>query len=114
MITTYALSKRFRHTAVVDNVDLQVPVGASPDPDPSARIVASESRAITDEYQAALQQYDGAAIAPQLRFSLGELDRSVVQIKRAIAADPQSVFLLQQLRKTYSRRLALTQRAVTS
>lgn len=28
MITTYALSKRFRHTAVVDNVDLQVPVGA--------------------------------------------------------------------------------------
>ena len=93
---------------------MQVPVGASPDLDPSARIVASESRAITDEYQAALQQYEGATIAPQLRPSLGELDRSVVQIKRAIAADPQSVFLLQQLRKTYSRRLALTQRAVTS
>ncbi len=92
---------------------MQVPVGASPDPDPSARIVASESRAITDEFQAALQQYEGATIAPQLRPSLGELDRRVVQIKRAIAADPKSVFLLQQLRKTYSRRLALTQRAVT-
>lgn len=93
---------------------MQLPVAASPDPDPSARIVASESRAITDEYQAALQQFDGAAIAPQLRPSLGELDRSVVQIKRAIAADPDSVYLLQQLRRTYSRRLALTQRAVTS
>ena len=93
---------------------MQLPVGASPDPDPSARIVATESRAITDEYQAALQQFEGAAIAPQLRPSLGELDRSVVQIKRAIAADPDSVFLLQQLRRTYSRRLALTQRAVTS
>lgn len=93
---------------------IQLPVGTSPDPDVSARVVAAESRAITDEYQAALQQYEGAAIAPQLRPSLGELDRSVVQIKRAIAADPESVFLLQQLRRTYSRRLALTQRAVTS
>ena len=93
---------------------VSLPVGARPDPDPSARIVASESRAITDEYQAALRQFEGAALAPQLRPSLGELDRSVLQIKRAIAADPQSVFLLQQLRKTYSRRLALTQLAVTS
>ncbi len=92
---------------------MQLPVGASPEPNASARIVAAETRAITDEYQAALRQYEGAPIASQLRPSLGEIDRSVVQIKRAIAADPESVFLLQQLRKTYSRRLALTQRAVT-
>jgi hypothetical protein len=36
-----------------------------------------------------------------------------VQIRRAIAADPGSVFLLEQLRRTYELRLDLTQRAVT-
>jgi hypothetical protein len=83
-------------------------------PDLTATIVSSESRAITDEYQAALRQFDGAPIAPQMSPSLSALDRSVAQIQSAIIADPHSVFLLQQLRKTYSRRLALTQRAVTS
>ena len=82
--------------------------------DPTATIVSNESRAITDEYQAALRQFDGAPIAEQLSPSLSALDRSVAQIQSAIVADPDSVFLLQQLRKTYSLRLALTQRAVTS
>jgi hypothetical protein len=81
--------------------------------DPTAKIVTSESRAITDEYQAALRQYDGAPIAPQLSPSLSTLDRSVAQIQSALVADPHSLFLLQQLRKTYSLRLSLTQRAVT-
>lgn len=83
-------------------------------PDVTAKIVSSESRAITDEYQAALRQFEGAPIAPQLSPSLSALDRSVAQIQSAIVADPHSVFLLQQLRRTYSRRLALTQRAVAS
>jgi hypothetical protein len=83
-------------------------------PDPSARVVSTESRAITAEYQAALRQYDGAPISSPMRTSLGELDRSVTQIQRAIERDPHSVFLLQQLRKTYSRRLALTQRAIAT
>ena len=78
-----------------------------------ARIVSQESRAITHEYQSALQQYDGAPIAAEMSPSLTALDRSVAQIQSAIAADPDSVFLLEQLRKTYSMRLALTQRAVT-
>ena len=81
---------------------------------PSAVVVATESHAITEEYQAALRQYDGAPIAAPMRGSLGELDRSVVQIQQAIERDPKSVFLLQQLRKTYSRRLALTQRAIAT
>jgi len=83
-------------------------------PDMTARIVNSETRAITSEYQAALDQYDGAPISEPMSQGLGELDRSVAQIKRAIAANPDSLFLLEQLRKTYSRRLALTQRAVAS
>jgi hypothetical protein len=88
-----------------------VPVEAAADA--SALVVATESRAITDEYQAALRQYKGAPVPAVLQPTLGELDRSVVQIQRAIARDPDSVFLLEQLRRTYSTRLALTQRAVT-
>lgn len=80
--------------------------------DPTAQIVTREAQAITDEYQAALRQFDGAPIADQANPGLQVLDRSVLQIRQAIAADPDSVFLLQQLRKTCSRRLALTQRAI--
>lgn len=81
-------------------------------PDASARVVATESRAITDEYQAALRQYQGAPVPEAIAPTLGELDRSVAQIQQAIARNPDSVFLLDQLRRTYSTRLALTQRAV--
>jgi len=76
-----------------------------------ARIVSHEARAITDEYQAALRQFDGAPVAPQVEPSLAALDRSVAQIQSAIVADPNSIFLLDQLRRTYARRLELTQRA---
>jgi hypothetical protein len=81
--------------------------------DPDAVIVKTQARAISEEYQAALRQYDGAPIAPEYGASLQSLDHSLVEIHRAIAADPRSVFLLEQLQKTYSLRLALTQRAVT-
>ncbi|MEO8160949.1 MAG: hypothetical protein ABI588_05985, partial [Arenimonas sp.] len=77
-----------------------------------ARIVSSEAREITDEYQAALRQFDGATVAPQAEPSIAALDRSVAQIQSAIVADPDSVFLLEQLRRTYSQRLQMTQRAV--
>jgi hypothetical protein len=85
---------------------------AATDQQLAARIVSSESREISNEYQAALRQFEGARIAPELGPSITALDRSVVQIQSAIAADPDSVFLLEQLRKTYSQRLALTRRAV--
>ena len=77
-----------------------------------ARIVSSEARAITDEYQAALRQFEGAPVAPQVAPSIATLDRSVAQIQSAIAADPDSVFLLEQLRRTYNQRLELTQRSL--
>ncbi len=90
-----------------------LPLSMPPAPnDPTALIVTREAQAITDEYQATLRQFDGAPIADQANPGLQALDRSVLQIRQAIAADPDSVFLLQQLRKTCSRRLALTQRAI--
>ena len=45
-------------------------------------------------------------------FAVGALAQA--QIRAAIAANPDSPALLQQLRKTYSRRLELTQRAIAS
>lgn len=79
----------------------------------SSVVVRSEARAVTDEYQAALRQFQGAPMPADVQPTLKALDRSVVQIQRAIAADPDSLFLLGQLRRTYSTRLALTQRAST-
>jgi len=78
-----------------------------------ARVVSAEARAITKQYQAAIRQFDGAPLPAQVEPSLAALDRSVAQIQSAIVADPDSVFLLEQLRRTYDRRLQLTQRAVT-
>ena len=75
-------------------------------------MVSAEARAITDEYQAALRQFDGAPMPAQVEPSIAALDRSVAQIQSAIVADPDSVFLLEQLRRTYNQRLQLTQRAV--
>jgi hypothetical protein len=87
----------------------------APAPTPNqieARVVSAEARAITDEYQAALRQFDGAPMPAQVERSIATLDRSVAQIQSAIVADPDSVFLLEQLRRTYNTRLQLTQRAV--
>ena len=46
--------------------------------------------------------------------ALHELDRSAAQIRTALARDPDARFLLERLRRTYSLRLALTQRAALS
>lgn len=78
----------------------------------TGRLVAREAKVMTIEYESALRQFHGAPVPDSLAGSLQTLDTSAEQIRQAIATDPQSVYLLQQLRKTYSRRLALTQRAV--
>jgi hypothetical protein len=80
--------------------------------DLTGHLVAREAKVMTLEYRSALRQFDGAPVPASLAGSLDTLDHSAAQIRHAIAADPKSTYLLQQLRKTYSRRLALTQRAV--
>lgn len=59
---------------------------------------------------ARLQQQ--ANTRPEMQGAFGELDRSAAQILSAIEEDPNATFLLEQLRRTYARRLQLTQRAV--
>lgn len=93
----------------------------APAPDPqrrsdeaTERIVQAEANAMTREYQAALSQYRSMPVPAELVPSIATLDRSVADIRSALARDTDSVLLLQQLQRAYSRRLALTQRAATS
>lgn len=85
----------------------------APPADFRAELVQREAEALTREYQAALDQFEGAPMPAPLEPALATLDRSAADIRVAIASDPEAVFLLDQLRRTYARRLTLTQRAVT-
>ena len=72
-----------------------------------------EARRLSTDYRAALQAMPDDARQPHvLAPALNELDRSAAQIRRALARDPDSRLLLEQLRRTYSRRLELSQRAL--
>lgn len=78
---------------------------------PGDPLMRQEASALTHEYQGALQTMpqtrSSSAYAPALR----DLDRSAAKILVALEHDPDARFLLEQLRRTYARRLALTQRA---
>ena len=86
---------------------------ATPDESLRAELVRREADALTAEYFAALREFEGAPMPDELEPAIATLDRSAQDIRGAIAADPGSVFLLDQLRRTYSHRLSLTQRAAT-
>ena len=75
-------------------------------------LVASEARELTREYEAALQVITASAPADSIDSPvLRDLDRSSAQIRQALARDPGARFLLDRLQHTYTRRLALTERA---
>lgn len=76
-------------------------------------VIQREAAAMTRAYTGVLAQMDAQAKAsPEYAPALQALDQSAAEIRHAIATDPQARFLLEQLRRTYARRLALTQRAV--
>ncbi len=87
--------------------------GRPPSPDPQVALVQREAQALTREYQAALLQFEGAPLPAPIQPALATLDRSVGEIRQALDSDPGARYLLDQLRRTYSRRLSLTQRAAT-
>jgi len=80
-------------------------------PETEASLFQREAMALTREYQGALAQFSGTHAPPELAPALDALDRSAAQIRTAIDTDPNARFLLDQLRRTYTRRLALSQRA---
>lgn len=74
-----------------------------------------EAQTLTREYDRALREMPANAKTPsstELAPAIAELDRSARQIRRALERDPDSRLLLDQLRRTYTLRLSLSQRAV--
>jgi hypothetical protein len=85
---------------------------ARADADPSRAALVEAGRLSTD-YRRTLDALPvDPAAASALKPAIDELDRSAGQIRRALARDPDSRLLLQQLRRTYARRLELSQRAL--
>lgn len=84
---------------------------AAPAPGLEAELVQREVEALTREYEAALAEMAGVPVPEPLAPALATLDQSAGQIREALDAQPGSARLLEQLKRTYSRRLALTQRA---
>lgn len=95
---------------------------------PQARLVEGEANAMIREYQSALAQLDplgvlvpldtpalqDPSLTDRVRSDLAILDHSADSIRAALKADPNSTFLLEQLKRTYARRLSLTQRVLAS
>jgi hypothetical protein len=86
-------------------------------------LVQIEADSLTRQYQAALLELGQrdrrdpvagvaatARVPSSLKPTFEALDRDVALIRRALSRDPDSTLLLEQLRRTYAHRLALTQR----
>jgi hypothetical protein len=76
----------------------------------SDTLVQREARGMTLQYEAAFREMATLPDDPALRPAFDELDRSTTQILDALSDQPDSRLLLEQLRRTYARRLALSQR----
>lgn len=76
-------------------------------------LVQREADSLSRQYQAALQEVQ-TPIPESLQPTAKALDRDVAMIRAALASDPDSVRLLEQLRRTYAHRLALAQRLAYS
>ena len=75
-------------------------------------LIRQQAVAMALDYERAFARLQQGDTRPEMHGAFGELDRSAAQILTAIDHDPDAPFLLEQLRRTYARRLQLTQRAV--
>lgn len=79
---------------------------------PASSTGQREAQRLSEEYRAALDAMPQAGATGDYHAALAELDRSARSIRRALKTDPDSRLLLEQLRRTYTLRLTLTQRAL--
>jgi hypothetical protein len=82
----------------------------SPATETGATLVQREADGMTRQYQAALQELAATGVPTTLQPTFDDLDRNAALIRDALLHDPDSKLLLEQLRRTYARRLALAQR----
>jgi hypothetical protein len=87
-------------------------VAQAPGSNPPATLVAREANSLTAHYDAAMREIAPKSIPASWQPGLDALDRSAIEIRSAMQQDPNSRLLLQQLRSTYTRRLALARRAL--
>ncbi|SDY72584.1 hypothetical protein SAMN04487939_105207 [Lysobacter sp. yr284] len=74
-------------------------------------LVQREAQGMTLQYQAALREVEPVSSATvAMKPAFDDLDRNAALILDALSHDPDSRMLLEQLRRTYARRLALAQR----
>jgi len=85
---------------------------ANPGPANAQRdtLVQAEAQGMRRQYQAAMIELGSGRPPAELQPAFDELDRNASLILDALAHDPNSRLLLEQLRRTYARRLALAQR----
>ena len=78
----------------------------------AATLVQREASTLTVQYQAALRELEFQPAPANWQPGLDALDRSAAEIRSALEQNPDSRLLLQRLRETYTRRLALSRRAL--
>ncbi|MEO6227527.1 MAG: hypothetical protein ABIO61_06685 [Thermomonas sp.] len=103
----WQLNPSFKPTGLSANAVAQVPHSK-----PSTNLVAREADSLTTHYEAALREMTPESVPASWKPGIEALDRSAVEIRIAMQHDPNSRLLLQQLRSTYTRRLALARRAL--
>jgi hypothetical protein len=77
-----------------------------------ATLVQREADSLTVQYHAAMREIAPQPVPASWQPGLDALDRSALEIRGALQRDPDSRLLLQRLRDTYTRRLALARRAL--
>ena len=77
-------------------------------------LMQREAESMTRQYEAALREVPSSSAHPLVLATYDQLDRSAAMIRAALAVDPDSRLLLEQLQRTYARRLALAQRVAYS
>ena len=75
-------------------------------------LVQREATTLTVQYQAALRELEFQPAPANWQPGLDALDRSAAEIRSALQQNPDSRLLLERLRETYTRRLALSRRAL--
>jgi hypothetical protein len=104
------LATRAPQVAPLPEVAQSRPAGAAPPQ--GNELVRRQAEAITLEYRLALETFAGEALPPELETAATELDDSARRIRSALRAEPDAVYLLDRLRRTYDQRLKLSQRAL--
>lgn len=89
---------------------LPLPLTMSPVAASAPTLVQIEAAGLTRQYQAAVAEIATVPPSPVLQPAVEELDRSAALILDALERDPGSQLLLDQLRRTYTSRLALAHR----